>query len=218
MLKHLVKFIILRIKYYNRLSFSYSSRISIHSFFEGMNKIYPNSSFKGYMGKGSYIAYNSHIYGKIGRFSSIAPNCSVIQGVHPYTYPFVSTSPMFISVMKQNGYTFVESTKISELRYAKGNYPIVIGNDCWIGQGASIIGGVTIGDGAIVLAGAVVTKDVPPYAIVGGIPAKIIKYRYKQEDIDFLLNLQWWDKDESWIRTKADLFSDIEKLKHNVNS
>ena len=70
-----------------------------------------------------------------------------------------------------------------------------IGNDVWIGLNATILDGVTIGDGAIVAAGAVVTKDVPPYAVVAGVPAKIIKYRFTESQIDFLLKFRWWEKD-----------------------
>ena len=215
MFKRLLKYLLLKSKWHNKLSFDYSCRISMRSQFEGMNKIYANSSFDGHIGKGSYIASNSHICGIIGRFTSIASNCFVIQGIHPYTYPYVSTSPMFISLRKQNGYTFVNEQKIREIKYAKDDYPIMIGNDCWIGANVAIIGGVTIGDGAVVLAGAVVTKDIPPYAIAGGIPAKILKYRYSKEDIDFLLKLQWWNKDADWLKANASLFLDIKKLKYN---
>lgn len=213
-MKHFVKIILQKIKWRHKLSFAYDCTISMNSQFEGMNKIYSKSSFDGYMGKGSYIAYNSHIFGKIGRFTSIAQNCSIIQGVHPYTYPYVSTSPMFISKMKQNGHSYVETTKIKEKRYAEENYPIVIGSDCWIGAKVSIIAGVTINDGAVVLAGAIVTKDVPPYAIVGGIPAKILKYRYSEEDIKFLTKLQWWNKPESWIKDNANIFTDFKTFRH----
>ena len=73
--------------------------------------------------------------------------------------------------------------------------PVKIGNDVWIGRGAFIKGGVTIGDGAVIAAHAVVTKDVPPYAIVCGVPAKIIKYRFDCETIKELLDLKWWNYD-----------------------
>jgi acetyltransferase-like isoleucine patch superfamily enzyme len=117
--------------------------------------------------------------------------------------------------MKQNGATFTKKQQYDELVFAdpENKYPIIIGNDCWIGQGAFIVGGVTIGDGAAVLAHAVVTKDIPPYAIVGGIPAKVIKYRYDENDIQFLLNYKWWDKDISWLSDNADLLCDIDMLK-----
>lgn len=70
---------------------------------------------------------------------------------------------------------------------------IVVGNDVWIGYEAVILAGVTIGDGAIIGARAVVTKDVPPYTIVGGVPAKQIRKRFNEETIDTLLKLKWWD-------------------------
>ena len=72
----------------------------------------------------------------------------------------------------------------------------VIGDGCWIGSRAMIMQGVTLGEGAVVATGAVVTKDVPPYAIVGGVPAKIIKYRFPEEDIKKLLSLKLYDLDE----------------------
>ena len=213
MIEHFIRYFLLKIKWNKKLLFSYSSRISMRSIFEGMNRIYSKSSFDGYMGKGSYIAQNSHISGKIGRYTSIASKCSVIQGVHPYKYPYVSTSPMFFSTFKQNGHTYVNKQIIKEHKYASGNYPIIIGNDCWIGESVSIIAGVTIADGAMVLAGSVVTKDIPPYAIVGGVPAKIIKYRYNNDDIDFLLKSQWWNKEDRWLANNSNLFHDINKFK-----
>lgn len=76
------------------------------------------------------------------------------------------------------------------------------------------IGGITIGDGAVVMAGAVVTKDVPPYAIVGGVPAKVIKYRYDEDTVRFLLSFKWWNKDIEWLRKHWDLLCDVEKLKN----
>ena len=72
--------------------------------------------------------------------------------------------------------------------------------------------GITIGDGAIIAAGAVVTKDVQPYSISGGIPAKHIKFRFNNEEIDYLRNLKWWNKDQRWIEQNAKNFSDINEL------
>lgn len=80
-----------------------------------------------------------------------------------------------------------------------------IGNDVWIGYRATILSGVTVGDGAVIAAGAVVTKDVPPYAIVGGNPAKLIKYRFDNETIAQLMNIQWWNWPEHKIKEAVPL-------------
>jgi acetyltransferase-like isoleucine patch superfamily enzyme len=180
-----------------------------------MNKIYPNTQFCGEMGLGSYIGKNCCLSGKIGRFTSISHYVQCNNGRHPMTEPFATTSPMFFSLIKQNGNTFATKQCYDELVFAdtKKKYSFIIGSDCWIGQGVFIVGGITIGDGAVVLAHAVVTKNVPPYAIVGGVPAKVLKYRYDEETIKFLLDFKWWDKDVSWLRNNADLLCDIDTLK-----
>jgi virginiamycin A acetyltransferase len=86
---------------------------------------------------------------------------------------------------------------------------IVIGNDVWIGYGAMILSGVTIGDGAVVGAGAIVTKDVPPYAIVAGNPARIIRYRFNADAIERLLQICWWDWPVSKIRKELATLMDV---------
>ena len=88
--------------------------------------------------------------------------------------------------------------------------PIHIGHDVWIGYGAIIMDGVTVGTGAIVGAAAVVTKDVPPYAIVAGVPARIIRYRFDENTIKRLLESRWWDFPEDFIATKLK-FDDVEQ-------
>jgi acetyltransferase-like isoleucine patch superfamily enzyme len=88
--------------------------------------------------------------------------------------------------------------------FSKG--PVRVGNDVWIGANATILSGVTIGDGAVVAAGSVVTKSVPPYAIVGGAPAKIIKYRFPIETIERLLRLGWWNWHPEKINQNMSLF------------
>lgn len=164
------------------------------------------------MGYGSYIGPNCEITAEIGRFSSIAPFVRTNNGIHPYTKPYATTCPMFYSTHKQNGHCFADQMLFKEFKSIPK-----IGNDCWIGENVFICGGVKIGDGAVALAGAVIAEDVPPYAIVGGVPAKLIKYRYDEETISFLLDFQWWNKDFKWFQVNWNLLNDIEKLKQFHN-
>jgi acetyltransferase-like isoleucine patch superfamily enzyme len=108
----------------------------------------------------------------------------------------------------------VSKVYFEEISYAddKNKSPIIIGNDCWIGDGAFIVGGIKIKDGAVVLAHSVVTKDIPPYAIVGGIPAKIISYRYDEKTITRLLSSKWWEKDLKWLKYNSNLLRNVENL------
>ena len=209
-------------KYRNRhlVNFQFSTYLSHRCHFEGMNKVYPHSTFSGSMGFASYIGNNCHISADIGRFSSIGNNISQILESHPYKEPFVTTSPMFYSLRKQNGHTFAQKQMFEEYRFYDKDREIAlrIGNDCWIGNGVCFIGGVQVGDGAVVLAKALVTKDVPPYAIVGGIPAKVIGFRYDEETIRFLLSVKWWDKDRDWLRDNWDKLCNIEALKKTIRN
>jgi acetyltransferase-like isoleucine patch superfamily enzyme len=215
-LKKTAKFIIQKIRYKNLVKFDFSVNIGSNSTFGGMNKLYPKSSFIGDLGYGSYIGPDSQLNAKIGKFTSIAPNVKINSGIHPYTYPYVSTSPAFVSLRKQNGGTFTKTQRFDEHRFADEgtNFSVIIGSDCWIGENVFIVGGITIGDGAMILAGSVVTKDVPPFAIYGGVPAKSIKYRYDDDTIKFLLDFKWWDKDNSWFLSNIELMSNIEMLKN----
>lgn len=141
----------------------------------------------------------------IGKFCSIGQNCKFRLGIHP-SRDFVSTHPIFFSTKKQVGKTFADQDYFEEEKV------IHIGNDVWIGANVIILDGITIGDGAIIGAGAVVTKDVPPYSIYGGVPAKLIRYRFDQKTIDWLVNFQWWNKDEKWLKTNFKDFHNIDEF------
>ena len=161
-------------------------------------------------GSHSYVGWNSKLVNvSVGAYTSIGPYVEVIYGTHPLH--FVSTSPVFYSTKKQCGTTFVTKNKYKELSNAAGSvYSVVIGNDVWIGYGAKIIEGITIGHGAVVLAGAYVTKDVAPYSIVGGVPAKLIRYRFPELTRQALLKSEWWKKDPNWIKENGQAFLDVE--------
>ena len=128
---------------------------------------------------------------------------------------FVSTSPSFFSTLMQNGQSFVNKNCFEEHLRIDG-YNAIIGNDVWIGSNVIIKGGIKIGDGAIIAMGAVVTKDVPPYAVVGGVPAQVIKYRFKEEEIQALLSIQWWNKSDEWLEKHSNLFRDIKDFIEGV--
>ena len=206
------QYIVLKIKFYRKCCFGFSSRISHRSYFEGANRIDSCCTFGGVMGYGSYIGPNCYIRANIGRFTSIAPFVRTNSGMHPYMAPYVTTCPMFYSTRKQNGHTFADRMMFKEIKDI-----VNIGSDCWIGENVFIVGGVNIGDGAVVLAGAVVTRDVPPYAIVGGLPAKILKFRYDEETIRWLLKFQWWNKELNWLKKNWELLCDITKLKETIS-
>ena len=193
--------------------FESKANISTNAKFEGQNKIGKKSWFDGYMGYGTYIGDECTISAKIGKYCSIGHKVAILTGTHP-SHGFVSTHPSFFSLGCQNGTTYVSEQKFKEKIYAdeKNKYGCIIGNDVWIGYNATIMGGCIIGDGAIVAAGALVNKNVEPYSIVVGQPAKVIGKRFDDLERCKLLKLQWWNKPEEWIRKQADNFDDINKL------
>ena len=145
----------------------------------------------------SYVSFGCRlIRAKIGSYSCIGPRVYVGFSSHP-TNTWVSMHPAFyLNLDPVIGYSFYKENDPAYNPYITvkdSDYLAQIGNDVWIGADVKIMDGITIGDGAVVAAGSVVTKDFPPYAIVGGVPAKIIKYRFRQEDINFLINSQWWN-------------------------
>ena len=135
----------------------------------------------------------------------------VVDGEHP-TSVIVSTHPAFYSAGNSVQLNYGNIQKFNEHNFAndENKHAVVIGNDAWIAHGAILLAGVTVGDGAVVAAGAVVVKDVPPYTIVGGVPAKPIKKRFTDEQIDALVKTKWWNKAETWIREQYKEFENIE--------
>ena len=185
-------------------------KISTKTTFEGYSKIHKNVNIKdSFIGLGTYIGWNSILFNcKIGRFCSIAPKVEVIYGRHPINN-FISTHPSFFSLKKQAGFTFTNEQLYVEHKLVDDKFSVIIGNDVWIGYGASILEGVTIGDGAIVGARSLVTKDLEPYSINVGIPAKKIGYRFEKEIINKLLENKWWEKDFDWIKTNYNKLNSI---------
>ena len=184
--------------------------------FEGYNTIHSGSIFTGRLGFASNIGKKCKIVGNVGRYCSIGTNVNVETYAHPSSV-FVSTHPAFYSLLKQSGFTYVKEQKFDEIPLNEDGVALTIGNDVWIGSNVTIIGGIRIGDGAIIAAGAVVNKDVPPYAIVGGVPARLIRYRFDKDTIQKLEEYKWWEKDKKWLTENADAFVDIAKFSEFFN-
>lgn len=216
-IKRLIKIYKIKMQKKN-IIFLRKANIDKNAVLEGQNKIGAESWFEGYMGFGTYIGDQCTIMGKIGRYCSIGHKVTVLTGTHP-SHRFVSTHPTFFSLGLQNGTTYVSTQKFKEKIYAdeSNKYGCIIGNDVWIGYNATIMGGCTIGDGAIVAAGALVKENVEPYTIVAGQPAKVIGKRFEDEKIAFLMKIKWWDKPEAWIKSHADDFEDISKFERNIS-
>ena len=157
---------------------------------------------------GDYSYTHSNITNaSVGKFCSISPDCIFGLPNHP-ARKIVSTHPAFFS---KNNLGCLVSFSEKNL-FEEQPERIKIGNDVWIGCNSIIMGGISIGNGAIIGAGAVVTRDVDDYAIVGGVPAKIIRYRFTKEQIEFLNKIKWWDMDIEWIKQNFEIFSDIERF------
>lgn len=170
--------------------------------FEGKNRIYRGACvFRSSLGRGSYVGPNSQLPRcKVGRYCSIGPEVLVLAGTHPIDEK-TSTHPCFYSLSKQAGFTYAKEQSYDEFLFCGPGekYYVEIGSDVWIGARVIIVGGVRIGHGAVIAAGSVVTKDVDDYAIVGGVPAKQLRFRFSAEVRSDLLEERWWDKDEGWI-------------------
>lgn len=155
------------------------------------------------IGRYSYIYGTSVVQADVGAFCSIAAGSSIGGGSHPTDW--VSTSPVFYSGKN------VLKTNLSQNEYQEYK-KTVIGNDVWIGAKCLVKGGVTIGDGAVIGMGSVVTKDVPPYEIWAGNPARFIRKRFDEETIKKLLELKWWEWDDDRLKKYGYDFNNPEKF------
>lgn len=163
-----------------------NSQISIGRFSYGVDKI-------------KIIQWGEGANLNIGSFCSFAKGLKVFLGGNHRT-DWITTFPF--------GYLFIEhlgTTKVEGLPYANGN--VNIGHDVWVGRYVTIMSGVTIGDGAVIAANSHVVKDVKPYEMVGGNPAKHIKFRFDDEMIEQLLKLKWWDLPAEFIREIVPILS-----------
>lgn len=158
------------------------------------------------IGDFSYAGINTTInFSKIGRFCSIARNVDI--GGFDHDYNKITTMPMFRFKQMVNG------TKPETIQHEL----CLIGNDVWIAAGAQVLHDVKIGNGAVIGGGAVVTKDVPPYSIVAGVPARIIKYRFQDEYISQLLKINWWDWPEEILFKNIELLINMDVTQETLD-
>ncbi len=211
-IKRFLKIMFLRLKYFGKgIKIPFESNVSINSQFEENIAIGTFTRFSGTIGRCSYIGKNCSIYAKVGRYTSIADNVNILYGDHP-SRVFVSTSPVFYARSQQCGITYSDKDYYQQVKFADENFNVIIGNDVWIGFGATILSGIKIGDGAIIAANATIIKDVEPYTVVGGTPSKVIRNRFDLEDITKLLQYKWWEKESDWIKDNFTLFHNIREF------
>lgn len=174
----------------NRLAYIKNTEFEGNNYIDRFCKI-RNSSF----GKYSYVGFNSDFNNvTVGNYCSISSNVKMGLGKHPTNH--FSSSPVFYSNNNPFG------VKEAYTSFEENPQKTIIGNDVWIGANVIVMDGVTIGTGAIVAAGAVITKDIEPYEIVGGVPAKVIKKRFEEETIDNLLQSKWWSLEPKDLKRK----------------
>jgi virginiamycin A acetyltransferase len=216
LLRHLIPSAIRRLlRLWNNKRRFRTSRINTHSIGSNVRighhcKIQMNVRIEGdvTIGDYSYVNDNTMIgrHISIGKYCSIAYNCQIGMNEHPIQ--FITTSP----------YMYGSTNILDEPEYWNDfSEPITIGNDVWVGSNAIILQGVTIGDGAIIAAGAVVTKSVKPYEVVGGVPAQLIRTRFPEKQIESLLKLRWWDMSEEELKKNKILFTSKEEWYKHIN-
>lgn len=149
---------------------------------------------EGSIGRASYVGDYTRIKNTtIGAFCSIGPDV-ILGGLGKHPVDHLSSHPAFYSNIGQSGLSFSNIITFEEQAHTQ------VGNDVWIGARAVVLDGVMIGDGAIVAAGAVVVRDVPAFSVVGGVPAKVIRYRFQPDTIEALGRIRWWDLKDNALR------------------
>lgn len=200
-------FIKVRYRFNGKCRFSFKTILNSKTFLENSVRLGPGHFENSSIGFGTYVASGILSNCTVGRFCSIGHNFSYVGVTHPTD--FVSTYPGFYDSLSKPLFSTHSNKKFKEYLLTKNSKAIEIGNDVWIGNNVVCKGGITIGDGAIIGYGSNVTKDVPPYSIVAGNPAKIIRYRFNQDIINTLLLKRWWEWPLEKIKNNRDSFLNI---------
>lgn len=197
-----------------QISIGKGTLFSGSTIFEGNNRINRYCHLYGArIGTGTYMGDECVVNSTyIGRYCALGAGIRISLGDHPI-HKVVSIHPAFFSNKKQAGFTFCKHDVWKSSKQIDDKYGCMIGNDVWIGDEVTILGGVSIADGTVIGAGTVVVKDTEPYGIYVGIPAKKIGSRFTEEEIDYLLNIKWWDLDMDTLSSKSNLFADIKEFR-----
>lgn len=188
--------------------------INYYNYLKGKNSVYLKDAKWPVIGDRTYDNgafvwkwYNDSSL-KIGKYCSIANDVNFICDSGFHTESEITSFPLFHEILEKNDEILIDGIhyKVGDLskKLHSKKADIVVGNDVWIGMNATVLPNVKIGNGVTILAGAVVSDDIPDYAVAGGVPAKVIKFKHNQEIIDALNKISWWDWSE-------------EKMKLNIN-
>lgn len=211
-LRWLLTVFVYKIKYAGKhIKIEYLSEIT-NCTFSQYNTIQKHARLRNSeLGQCSYVSRSTQLYhAQVGNFTCIGPEVLIGLADHP-TKDFVSTHPIFYSTKGQSNPVIIEKNLFEEQMQTH------IGNDVWIGARAIIKSGIQIGNGAVIASGAVVTKDVEPYSVVGGVPAQLIKYRFSPAQIVALEESKWWENDLAWIKKNKDSFHNMESFEKNIH-
>jgi acetyltransferase-like isoleucine patch superfamily enzyme len=180
--------------------------------FEGTNKVYKFARLRDVsLGFFSYVSRGTQVYNaEVGKYTCIGPETIIGPGEHPVR-GYISSHPAFYSTLAQAGTTFSDQDYVEEIPRT------LIGHNVWIGARVIIRAGVTIGDGAVIAAGSIVVKDVAPYTVVGGAPARVIRDRF-DEPVKMLVQAsEWWNWPTEKLSKHAAAFRDERKFMDLMN-
>jgi acetyltransferase-like isoleucine patch superfamily enzyme len=210
-MKKLLKYILYKFKFPSA-RISYSAQVSLNSVLGQGVKVLENCILGScHIASYTYIGINGRFEKtNVGSFTSVGPD--VICGLASHPMNYVTTYPGFYTKNASGAVWFGSEKDFVDQKNVE------IGSDVWIGARCIILGGVKIGHGAVLGAGSIITKDIPPYAIVAGVPAKILKYRFEEPLIVKLLNSEWWSEPKGVLEKVSKYASEPDMFLEKLNA